>query len=675
MTQRRLAAIMFTDIVGYNSFLKLDEKKAFETRKKNQRIHKRLIKKYNGRQLKEMESGVLANFLSIIDAVMCSLSIQKATEELNIHVRIGIHLGEVIFERKDILGDGVNIASRIHNLIDTRGIVISDTVYKDIKNKEGLEIESLGRKALKGVESPVEIYSVSCQDESVLDFSIDTGELIRPLSFGRSTLVAGILIIALLAFALYYFIPKIINPPSDQKPSLLILPFSNYLGTDTLDYFVAGMHSELISDIQKISALNVKSKTTANAIKNTNKSIPEIAAQLGVNTFIEGSVMCIGDSVCYQAKMIDREEKVLWVQDYKVERSQILSLYKRVTKDIADRINTTLTPQEEKLFARSRTMDNEVYDLYLKAQSYTAKSSRESLDKALDYLNRAIEIDPDWAPLYASLANVWAFKRQMGFEPPSVANPIIIENENKALKLDPDLPGAHLNRAMGALLTEWDWIKSEREFLKALAINPNDATARVLYAQLLCVLQRTEEGLMQGRLAIDLDPLNPAVKIWYAAVLIWADDCKTALVLAEEVLSHDPDNYLAYSGIQVAAYPCKEYDKLMNAERYFLRMYNVDEEDIQEIDGIFNEQGLVKAYEKIIQHLEKVSEIYPVSPFDMAMRYMIGNQPDKAMDWLEKGFEIRDPVMTYIAVTPTFAPLFDNPRFQDIVEKMNLPLP
>ena len=113
----------------------------------------------------------------------------------------------------------------------------------------------------------------------------------------------------------------------------------------------------------------------------------------------------------------------------------------------------------------------------------------------------------------------------------------------------------------------------------------------------------------------------------------------------------------------------------MNAERYFLRMYNVDEEDIQEIDGIFNEQGLVKAYEKIMKHLEKVSEIYPVSPFDMAMRYMIGNQPDKAMDWLEKGFEIHDPVMTYITVTQTFAPLFDNPRFIDIVEKMNLPLP
>jgi len=164
MPKRRLAAIMFTDIVGYDSLLKENEKVAFEILRKNQRIHRRLIKKFNGRWLKEMESGTLASFSSNIDAVMCSLSIQKASEELSIPVRIGLHHGEVIFEKKDVLGDGVNIASRIHNLIDSHSIVISDTVYRDIKNKEGLEIESLGIQTLKGVSNPVGIYKVSCQD-------------------------------------------------------------------------------------------------------------------------------------------------------------------------------------------------------------------------------------------------------------------------------------------------------------------------------------------------------------------------------------------------------------------------------------------------------------------------------------------------------------------------------
>ena len=514
MTQRRLAAIMFTDIVGYGSLLKEDEKKAFEIRKKNQRIHRRLIKNFNGRWLKEMESGTLASFSSNIDAVMCAVSIQRACEELEIPIRIGIHLGDVIFEKKDVLGDGVNIASRIQGLADPYDIVISERVYDDIKNKEGLDVQLVGERSLKGVKKPTAIYKVSCSDDKLLDYTIDTGELVQPLNFGRSTLVAGIMIIALLAFALYYFLPKIINPPTEQDQSVLVLPCVNYMGTDTLDYYLAGMHDAMIGDIGKVSALRVISTTTAKTYKNTVKSIPEIAAELGVNILIEPSVMCLGDSVCIRLKAISAypEEKQLWIHDFKVEKSEILSLYNMVTKDIADRINVALTPQEEKLLAQSRSVDKEVYDLYMKAQSYAAQFSRGSLDTALNYLNKAIEKDPDWAPLYAAMARVWSGKRQMGFEPPSVATPKIIENSNKALKLDPNLPGAHLGRAMDAHLTEWDWEKSEREFLKELAINPNDASARVLYAQLLCVLQRIDEGLMQGRLAYDLDPIKSCSK-------------------------------------------------------------------------------------------------------------------------------------------------------------------
>ena len=197
MAQRRLAAIMFSDIVGYSSLLKEDEQKAFDILRKNQRIHKRLIKKFKGRWLKEMESDTLASFSSVMDAVMCALSIQKATTELNIPVRIGIHLGEVIFEKKDVLGDGVNIASRIQNVINTSGIIVSEKVYSDIKNKEGLEIESLGSHTLKGVESPVDIYGITCHDNNILDFTIDTGELVKPLSPGRSNIITGIVVIAI----------------------------------------------------------------------------------------------------------------------------------------------------------------------------------------------------------------------------------------------------------------------------------------------------------------------------------------------------------------------------------------------------------------------------------------------------------------------------------------------
>ena len=150
MQQRRLAAIMFTDIIGYTALMGDDEQRAFEILKKNRRIHWRLIKKYNGRLLKEMGDGMLASFPSSIEAVVCSLSLQKALMELDIPIRIGIHQGDVIFERKDVLGDGVNIASRIQGIAETNGIAISETVYKDIRNKVGIETEFIGEKSFKG---------------------------------------------------------------------------------------------------------------------------------------------------------------------------------------------------------------------------------------------------------------------------------------------------------------------------------------------------------------------------------------------------------------------------------------------------------------------------------------------------------------------------------------------
>jgi TolB-like protein/Tfp pilus assembly protein PilF len=674
---------MFTDIVGYDSLLKEDEKKAFEIRKKNQRIHKRLIKKFNGRWLKDIESGTLASFTSNIDAVMCAVYIQKAAEDINVQLSIGVHQGDVIFENKDVLGDGVNIASRIQSFADTHGIVISEKVYSDIANKEGLETEFLGDHDLKGISKPVGVYKVNCTDESLLDFTIDTGELIRPLSFGRKTIVIGILVIAILAYALYYLLPKFSQTSAELGTSVLVLPFDNYLGTDTLDYIVAGMHNELINDIQKVSALNVKCKTTANAVKNSNMSIPEIADELGVNTFIEGAVLCIGDSICYQAKMFDREEKVLWTRDYKVERSQILSLYNKVTKDIADRINVVLTPEEEQLLARSRTVDREVYDLYLKGFSYMEDMSIEAVYKAMDNLNSAIEKDPDWAPLYAGLAKVWIVIATFSYESPSVAYQNMYDNLEKALELDSNLTDGQYIRAMSSYLYEWNWDKSVKEFLKVLAINPNDVLARMYYSHLLSILQRPDEALTQGQLALDLDPLNPLIQALFAALNNCIGDCETAKTYYEKVLEVDPDHFLANENMIFTAYECKEYERGWEALKLNLiqkQIVNIDQ--INKIEEIINNQGYIAAHEEMVNHLERMAEsgyvdpINLISPADMAYYHYIINQDDMAIKWLESGFEMHHPIMPYVFTRIwDFSRLQENPRFIDIARKMKLPLP
>ena len=467
----------------------------------------------------------------------------------------------------------------------------------------------------------------------------------------------------------------VIKPGSIQ--SMVVLPFQNYTGDDQLEYFVSGMHSSLITDISKVSALRITSETTSNVYKNAGKSVPQIASELGVDAVVEGQVLCLGDTICLQVRVVTAgpEEKQLWVGDYREDKSKILGLYNRVTKEIADEVHVELTPEEVRLLSKSKIVDRMAYEDYLKARSYMNLTSKESIFKARDYLKSAIEKEPDWAPLYAGLAEIWMWIQQTGWEPPSVAGPKMFENLNRALELDPDLAEVHYISAMIAQLGEWDWEKSEKEFLKTLAINPNDSWTRLLYSQLLLILQRKDEALAQRELAAGLDPFNHEMKMLYSGTLAQAGDFEAALSVAEEALAANPTDISLNLMIELAAFRLGEYDKAIRAVKYSLP-YAMEEDVYEEVVRIYSESGIVAAYEEIMEFLEKTAENNPVSPLDIAMRYIMADQPGKAMDWIEKGFETHDQQTTYITATGGhFEQLFSDPRFIEIVEKMNLPLP
>jgi TolB-like protein len=468
---------------------------------------------------------------------------------------------------------------------------------------------------------------------------------------------------------------NIIKP--GQIQSLVILPFDNYTGDEKLDYFVSGMHSSLIGDIGKIGSLRVISETTSNVYKNAHKSLTQIATDLNVDAVVEAQVMCLGDSICLQVRVVkaDQKEKQLWAGDYKEDKRKILNLYNRITKQIADEVMVKLSQEEERLLSKSRIVDREAYDAYLNSKFYWGDLSRESLNKALILLNSAVEKDPGWAPLYSGLAQVWMGIQQNGFESPSVTSQKVYENLNKALELDPDLSDSHYISGMMAYLIEWNWGKGEKELLKALAINPNDVYSRIFYAQLLSILQRPDEALKQGQLAIKLDPSNLIIESTYSALLTSLGDCKGGLTYAEKAVAADPKNYLANSCLENAAFQCKDYETTLNAEKYSLPT-KLEENTFKEIVKIFHKQGFSAASKEITHQLESFASTNPVGVIDMACRYIYADQSDKAIDWLEKGYEIHDPNMPYIAThCYNLDPLFSNPRFIDIVKKMNLSLP
>lgn len=677
MQKRRLAAIMFSDIVGYTSLMGSDEKKAFDFLRKNRLIHWRLIRKYRGRLLKEMGDGILSSFSSNIEALMCALSIQSAAKELEIPLRIGIHLGDVIFEKKDVLGDGVNIASRIQGVAGTHGIVISETVYKDIKNKDGLQIDALGKRNLKGVDFPVNVYQVSCRDDDILDFSIDTGELIRPLRSGRTFLLAGILIIALLAYAFYYLFPRLFETIPEAERSVLVLPFDNYTGTDSLEYFVEGMHNSLIGEIGKISALQVKSKTTANAFKHTDKSLKEIADELHVGTFIEGSVLCLGDSVCVQVKVMSAypEERQLWVQEYKVDKSEILELYGKVTKDFSAEMNGVMTPEEEKRISKSRVVDREAYDLYMKGMVYNDQMSEDALKKAMQYFKLANEKDPTWAAPYRGMASVLERQYQMGFVERSLAVPELSGYIDKALELEPNDSWVYNLKASKAIWSDYDWETGNRDFLKSIALNPSHAGNHAFYASFLTFFHRDKEAVHHAEIARELDPLNPFILGLCATVFIETGHCRDAIHLVEQAISIEPGHFFTYPRLIDASLCVGDYQKAFEV----MKDINAGQWDkyglTERLEMIFHEQGWLALQKEMVRIGEEDWEkIGHMDEIDKAQLYIWIDQYDQAMDHFEKAYELHQPNMPYITRSEVIRRMQDNPRFIALMEKMNLPL-
>jgi non-specific serine/threonine protein kinase len=467
--------------------------------------------------------------------------------------------------------------------------------------------------------------------------------------------------------------------PSEPEKSIAVLPFIN----DSLDqentYFINGVMEEILGNLQKIKALRVISRTSVERYRDSKKSVREIAEELGVNYIVEGSAQKFGNAFRLRAQLIRAEREThIWGDSFQQKIANVEDIFDiqiRIAKSIAEELRAVISPEEKKLIEKIPVADLAVYDEYLKARSYMIDGRKEVMTKALEFLNSAVTKNPDWAPLYAGLAEAWLWMQQNAYEQPSVAGPLIIENLNKALALDPDLAEAHYLSAMIAHLVDWDWEKSEKEFLRALAINPNDAVSRGLYAHLLLILHRKEEALAQNGLALSLDPLNPLMQQINIGTLLQAGEYQASLSLAEEALADDPDNFNLNQMIELAAYKLKQYDKVLRAVRHVLP-FSLEDEVYRDIERVYKESGIAAAYKLIVERLEKYAESQPVGFHDMAFRYLIADQLDKAVDWVEKGFEMHDPLMTYITTPLRYLDrLFGDPRFIAICEKMKLPLP
>jgi len=491
-----------------------------------------------------------------------------------------------------------------------------------------------------------------------------------PNAWKISTYLSFIVILALVTF-------NIMNGSKQLRAgdiqSLVILPFENYTGDDQLENMVSSMHSILIGDIGRISGLRVIGKTSSKMYKDAKMSAKDIASELNVDAVVEGTIMCLGDTVCMQFRLVNAkgEEHQIWIGDYQEDKGKVLNLYNDITRKIANEVRIELTPEEERLLAKRQTIDKDAFDAYLESYAHWDDLGDESTRLAIEYLNSALEKDPDWAPLWAGLAQLYGVRVQMGFESPETSMPLVFDYLNKALELDPDYADIHFNNAIFGTWLEWNWEKGEKEFLIALAINPNDVMSRIYYAHLLNILQRNKEAVEQGRIAVELDPLNPLIQSLYASVFMHMGNYASSMVHINKALALDLNHFFANGALEIVAFKLGEYDRVFEALRKTLPF---QDEFMDSVEVLYRDQGFAIAYNKALQHIEQLGRMDPVRN---VVRYAILNKYDIVLDLLERGYEIHDPNMPYIACKgPGFSDsLSNNPRFMAILEKMRLPLP
>jgi len=406
-------------------------------------------------------------------------------------------------------------------------------------------------------------------------------------------------------------------------------------------------------------------------------TIPEIASELNVDAALETAVMCLGDTICLQFRLVSTtgDEVQLWVAEYREEKSQILNLYNSITKQIAEEVMVELSTDEKRRLDKMQTVDKEAYDAYLSSYVLWEDLSKESLDKAFEYLSLAIKKDPEWAPLYSGMAQIWALRMQMKQVEPEVGRQMVHENIGRAKELDPDLQDYHFLNGIFSVWTDWNWEEGEKAFMKALAINPNDAMSRIYYAHLLDILQRFDEALIQGELAVELDPLNPLILALYSGVLRSAGQFQKALEYAEMGLAINPKHGLSISNLKESLLAMGEYDKAFEYRKIVLTRF-FSKELIKSFDQIHKEQGYVAAEKEIVHQFELLAQEKYVSAWVLASRHYSNKEYSKALDDLEQGYVSHEPNMPYLADGFNgFTDLYDSTRFIAIVDSMNLPPP
>jgi TolB-like protein/class 3 adenylate cyclase/Tfp pilus assembly protein PilF len=671
---RELAAIMLSDIAGYTATMGRDERKALRALDDHRELLRTILPSFNGRLVGEIGDGTLSSFHSALDAVNCARAAQAALQDdPSLKLRIGIHLGDVVFSNNTVLGDGVNVASRIHALASPGAICISANVYDEIRNKPEFQVKDLGEQKFKNVDRPIRVYSLVASAPSV------------PLSgaqpsVGRRAILAGVgaLLLAAVAYGVVkYRLPAPSIPAAQPATarvirSIAVLPLDNYSGDPNQEYFADGMTDELITDLAKISALRVISRSSVMQYKGDHRRPPpEIAKTLNIDAVVEGSVLRIGDKVRITVQLIDAPvDKHLWAESYERDSRDLLAMQDELASAIAHQINIALTPGEQARLSNARSVNPQAVEALLKGRYFLGKVTSDGFQRAKEYFEQAIKIAPDFAPGYAGLAEVyWAEGALVISNKEAVAK--AKEPLEKALRLDDSNALAHSLLGWIHWSYEYDWAAAEREHRRAIALGPGDADVHTFYGAMLTWQGRFDEAEREYRLAQQLDPLSSIRYVPFALMLNFRGDYTRAMEQSRRALEIDPNSLVAHLTLSVSYESMGDHVQALKEAQWAVAL-EPGPEQTPELGVEYAKSGNLEQAREVIEQLKRMSAHAYVSPARTARIYAALGDKTTALDLLEKAHEDRDRHLLWIKVDHDYDSLRSEPRFIELLKKVGL---
>jgi adenylate cyclase len=683
--QRRLAAIMFTDMVGYSALAQRDDALALELLEEHRRILRSIFLRFHGTEIKTIGDAFMVEFQSALEAAQCAIEIQRTLAKRNhdvasdrqVEIRIGIHIGDVVHRESDVYGDGVNIASRIQPLARSGGICVSMDVERQIRNALEARFEKLAPTELKNIQLPMDLFRI------VLPWEKQADRVAALRERKKRPLMLIVPVLVLLALAAVWMLRS--NPksrssiaPVAQAPaskSVAVLPFVNMSPDKENEYLSDGITEDLCTALSQIKGLHVPARTSSFVFKGKTEDIRQIGEQLNVGTVLEGSVSKAGNKLRISAQLVSVADGFhLWAANYDREMTDILDIRSDISRRVVDALKVQLGVSETERLTKKPTETTEAYEAYLLGRYELNKFTEAGFINAVAHFKRARAMDPSSALATAGLAEAYNMLGYWNYLPPKEAFPEARKAAEQALGLDPDLAEAHTALAYAHFQYEWKFDEAGMEFKEAIRLNPSSVDARLGFLEYLVDFGRLQEAHQELERARELDPLSVRISFLFAAEAFFERDFDRAEERLQKTISMDPNNAIAYGFLGTILWHKKMPAQAFNAsekanalEGFFSQQEMADMRRAYEVSGY---SGFLRKQNELMQQYLARGKYQ--SPLIIALNYALAGANSEALDWLERAVEERNPWLPELKMDPAWDALRSQPRFIALLKKIGL---